>query len=190
MTHSQKTPHAAIFNKTSGRPAVGVAIVEECEGVANLLRETVEKRLKHYHPAISVSPNGAVGLEVIKGLLKPEHPPGEERPIDLKLIICDGWMPQKDGLQMLRELKAFADENEIKLPKIVIFTADPDMGQQAVKEGVADTWLAKPTQHEGILQVIDSALPLRGVSPREAFAKRKLPRALTNGVSDDTVIER
>tara|TARA_Y100000590_G_C15093787_1_gene778558 strand:+ start:108 stop:482 length:375 start_codon:yes stop_codon:yes gene_type:complete len=93
---------------------------------------------------VLISKNGVEGIQMIK-----DNP-------DLKLAIVDFYMPQMDGMEMIRKL---TDDN-IKKPPIMFVTTEvsPNIREEGDKLGI-EFWMLKPIIddffYDTVINIID-----------------------------------
>ncbi|GHA44893.1 sigma-54-dependent Fis family transcriptional regulator [Salinimicrobium marinum] len=104
-----------------------------------------------------------------------------------EIIISDVRLPDKEGLEILREVKSKEPQSEVIM---MTSYAEIKMAVNAMKEGAFD-YIAKPFNPEVILQTINSALSNAGSSGEKPERKKtsnsnNVPQANTfiKGVSD------
>lgn len=104
-----------------------------------------------------------------------------------EIIISDVRLPDKEGLEILREVKSREPQSEVIM---MTSYAEIKMAVNAMKEGAFD-YIAKPFNPEVILQTIHSALSNAGASEAKPDRKKQsdtknVPQANTfiKGVSD------
>ena len=68
------------------------------------------------------------------------------------LILLDLNMPRKDGREALREIKAHAELRRI--PVVVLTTSRADTDIQAIYELGANSFISKPVQFEGLVNLM------------------------------------
>jgi two-component system, sensor histidine kinase and response regulator len=92
---------------------------------------------------VLVADNGMDGLEKAHAVLP-------------DLIICDIWMPEMNGLDVLRELK---DDASTRDTAVIIITGirDEQLIQQLMDEG-ANAYLSKPFSRDELLATIAKVL--------------------------------
>jgi two-component system chemotaxis response regulator CheY len=74
-----------------------------------------------------------------------------------QLIISDLNMPEMDGLEFIRQLRALAGS---RLTPVLMLTTESDSAKKQLgKSAGATGWLVKPFQPEQLLQVIARVLP-------------------------------
>lgn len=115
-----------------------VLIVDDAAFMRMMLKDILTK---NGYEVIGEAPNGAKAVEIYK-LEKPD------------VVTMDITMPEKDGIQAVKEIKAF-DPNA----KIIMCSA---MGQQAmvmeaIKSGARD-FIVKPFQPERVLEALKKVL--------------------------------
>jgi DNA-binding response OmpR family regulator len=71
------------------------------------------------------------------------------------LIILDLWLPDMDGAEVSRRLKA--DDNLRNIP-IILFTASAEMIEDRVKECNANDYLLKPFEYQELLDKVAKRL--------------------------------
>ncbi len=77
---------------------------------------------------------------------------------DLKMIVCDVHMPNMDGLEMLRNVKA--DESSRALPVLMLTSeVSPSVVQEA-RAGGACGWIVKPFKPDMLLACVRKLAPL------------------------------
>jgi DNA-binding NtrC family response regulator len=110
-----------------------------------------------YH--IEASPNGRAGLDRVK-----------QGGVDL--VVSDVRMPDLDGLDMLREIKAAEPA-----PHVVIITAFGTIEQatRAIKLGAYD-YITKPFEMDDLLHLVDRALDERGLRQEVARLRREVEK--------------
>ena len=106
------------------------------------VRETIAYILKAEGYEVRTATNGREGVDVIRSL----HP---------KVAMVDGMMPEMDGFEVARQLRADPD---LAGMTIIMLTA---MGQgidreRAIDAGV-DHFLTKPFDHEQALSLLEAA---------------------------------
>lgn len=90
--------------------------------------------------------NGLLVMEYLKKLrLRNQHYP--------TLIILDLNMPQKDGREVLQEIKE--DEVYKKIPVIVFTTSSNELVIDKCYEAGANTYIIKPLSFDKLLQVVE-----------------------------------
>src|SRR5262249_29372747 len=101
-------------------------------------------------------PDGRAGVERVR-----------EGGVDL--VVSDVRMPELDGLDMLREIKAVHPS-----PHVITVTAfgSIDTAKRALKLGAYD-YITKPFETEELLTVIDKALDERGLRDEVARLRRQ-----------------
>ena len=97
------------------------------------VRRFFERTLAHLHYGVDVAPSGNVGIALYK-----EHP--------YDVVLLDLKMPEMDGLDVLKHLKAF-DEDVAVI--VVTGYGTVDSAVQAMKAGAQD-FLAKPVDLEAL----------------------------------------
>lgn len=107
-------------------------------------RVVISKTLEQRNFKIFEANDGLEGLQAVKDL-EPD------------LIICDIFMPNMDGLQMLEELAKDPDTSEIPF---IFLTADDkdDSMKKAARLGVSN-YLVKPFTPTELLDSIDMLVP-------------------------------
>jgi DNA-binding NtrC family response regulator len=110
-----------------------------------------------YH--LEAAPNGRAGLDRVK-----------QGGIDL--VVSDVRMPDLDGLDMLREIKATEPA-----PHVVIITAFGTIEQatRAIKLGAYD-YITKPFEMDDLLHLVDRALDERGLRQEVARLRREVEK--------------
>ena len=116
---------------TSGK----ILIVEDNES----LRELLKSGLREYY-AITEARNGIEALEKVQEL-KPD------------LVITDLMMPEMDGLNFCKQMKADADLHDI--PIILITAKSSENGRLEGLEAGADAYIAKPFGFEELLRKVE-----------------------------------
>jgi DNA-binding NtrC family response regulator len=108
---------------------------------------------------IEASPNGRAGLDRVK-----------QGGIDL--VVTDVRMPDLDGLDMLREIKA-----SDRAPHVVVITAFGTIEQatRAIKLGAYD-YITKPFEMDDLLHLVDRALDERGLRQEVARLRREVEK--------------
>jgi len=131
-----------------------ILIVEDDVAFATMLKTFFEKRDYKVEAAFSAT-------EAFKKLsLQP-----------FNVILTDVRLPDKDGLEILKEVKA-----NYKGVQVIIMTnyAEINMAVKAMKNGAFD-YVSKPFQPESILQTIENALSQNSVvSEKESSAKSEV----------------
>jgi len=93
---------------------------------------------------VLISKNGVEGIQMIK-----DNP-------DLKLAIVDFYMPQMDGMEMIRKLT----DDKIKKPPIMFVTTEvsPNIREEGDKLGI-EFWMLKPIIddffYDTVINIID-----------------------------------
>ncbi len=96
----------------------------------------------------------------------------EESP---ELLILDVWLPDKDGLEILKELK----KKQPALPVIVISGhGTVEMAVQAIKLGAFD-FLEKPLSYDRVVVTVANALRFRALEEENIRLRAKLARGLS-----------
>ena len=74
------------------------------------------------------------------------------------IILCDMWMPEKDGYEVLLKLKGFKETSKIPF---VFFSANTD--PKAITKGMemgATNYICKPFSEKKLLKIIEKSLIL------------------------------
>ena len=93
---------------------------------------------------VLISKNGVEGIQMIK-----DNP-------DLKLAIVDFYMPQMDGMEMIRKLT----DDDVKKPPIMFVTTEvsPNIREEGDKLGI-EFWMLKPIIddffYDTVINIID-----------------------------------
>ncbi len=96
----------------------------------------------------------------------------EESP---ELLILDVWLPDKDGLEILKDLK----KKQPALPVIVISGhGTVEMAVQAIKLGAFD-FLEKPLSYDRVMVTVANALRFRALEEENIRLRAKLTRGLS-----------
>ena len=110
-------------------------------------RLLLQELLKSYGPS-HVAVNGKEAVEAVRATLEAVEP--------YDLICLDIMMPEMDGQQALKEIRALEEARGIFLPdgaKIVMTTALGDMKSVfAAYSGLCDAYLTKPIQKAKLLE--------------------------------------
>ena len=89
------------------------------------------------------APNGRIGIAVAR----------HERPA---LILCDGVMPELDGMSTLEEIRE--DDELSDIPFIFVSGNEVDGSRERAGDLRADSYLSKPFRKEELLAAITDAL--------------------------------
>lgn len=116
-----------------------------------LLRRTLYDMLSREGYAVQEAPDGRAGLQQWRN-----HP--------ADLVLIDIFMPVKDGIEVVREMKRLAPQT-----KLVVMTGGGehqfmDMAPAAVILG-ADRWIQKPFSRQDLLALIRPLLQERELFP-------------------------
>ncbi len=105
-----------------------------------------------------------------------------ERP---ELVLLDVWMPEVDGIELLRRLQEEPDR-----PQVIMISGHGNIetAVQATKLGAFD-FIEKPFSIDALLSVVNRALEHRAARAEGGTAPDATPRAATNG-NARTVAER
>ncbi len=130
-----------------------ILLVEDKESMAQMLKETLES--EGYRAVIARD-----GLEGIK-LIKEHH---------YDLVVSDLKLPKKDGIEVLRALKA-----ETPLTPVIVMTAfgTVDTAVAAMKEGAFD-FITKPFDTDHLLLLIRRALDTRRLQTENMLLRDEL----------------
>jgi DNA-binding response OmpR family regulator len=94
---------------------------------------------------VETAENGRVGFERLQQMA------------DLPdIVICDLWMPDWDGFEMLKALRGHPAT--VSLPVIVLTAHDDEVSQTKAKELGADDYVTKPFKIAELLQVVAGVL--------------------------------
>jgi DNA-binding NtrC family response regulator len=106
---------------------------------------------------VSTAPSGAAALQVLR-----------EQPVSL--VLLDMRMPQLNGLELLKQIKAEAFE-----PDVIMVTASKELATavEAMKAGAID-YLTKPFEAKELLVVIEKALEKRALVKENLYLKETL----------------
>lgn len=119
-----------------------VLLVDDEADVRDLLA-TVLERASH---AVTCAEDGQAALEVLA-----------QGPVDV--IVCDIWMPNVDGLSLLKQLKS----NNPAARVVVISGGGPgqslELSTTIAETYGADEVLIKPFRNERIVEAVDACLP-------------------------------
>ncbi|HYT56529.1 MAG TPA: UDP-3-O-acyl-N-acetylglucosamine deacetylase [Verrucomicrobiae bacterium] len=144
-----------------------ILIVDDEDGV----RESVREVLSDEGYRVVDTADGARVLEIIE----------EERP---ELVLLDIWMPQVDGIGLLKEIKRHEPEINVVM---VSGHGNIHTAVTATKFGAFD-FIEKPVSLEGLLLTVQRALgelPAVGAQKKDGGGTRKLrtPKSASKGVS-------
>jgi two-component system nitrogen regulation response regulator NtrX len=117
-----------------------ILVIDDESGIRTVLRDVLED--EGYQ--VSLAEDGLQALESLK-----------EHAIDL--VLLDVWLPQKGGIDVLREIKESWPETEVV---VISGHANISMAVQAVKIGAFD-FLEKPLSLEKTITVVQNALKLK-----------------------------
>jgi UDP-3-O-[3-hydroxymyristoyl] N-acetylglucosamine deacetylase len=132
-----------------------ILVVDDEDGV----RESVREVLSDEGYRVVDTADGARVLDIIK----------EERP---ELVLLDIWMPQVDGIGLLKEIKSHEPEINVVM---VSGHGNIHTAVTATKFGAFD-FIEKPVSLDGLLLTVQRALgelPLVGVQDKSELAARK-----------------
>jgi DNA-binding NtrC family response regulator len=134
-----------------------VLLVDDDPGVLFTLSEVIEARGHRYVAASSAAQALAHTGEV-------------------DVVVTDFAMPERDGIELLRELH----ERDPALP-IILLTAHGSerVAVQAMKDGAYD-YLSKPFDNEEMLLVVERAMEARLLRARTPSTPSKSPRAFAS----------
>ena len=118
---------------------ISVLVVEDEEHIRNIL----EYNLKLDGFEVSVAENGSKGIELARQKIP-------------DVILLDWMMPEKDGLEVLSELKNEKQTENIPVFMLTAKAMTKDVGQ-ALLEG-ADEYIAKPFDPAELGQIVRSKL--------------------------------
>ena len=125
-----------------------ILVIDDETGIRNVLRDILED--EGYQ--VALAEDGFKGLEIL-----------ENKNIDL--VFLDVWLPNKGGIDVLKEIK----EHYPEIETIVISGhASISLAVQAVKMGAFD-YLVKPVKDKKMLSTIEKALADKPIE------KRKIP---------------
>jgi len=147
-----------------------ILVVDDDRSVREVLRELLD--IAGYQ--VASAEDGEEALEKIRA-----------EPFDL--VLLDVWMPKKDGLEVLAELRALAPRpgsGQAPAPRVVVLTADdaPRTVLQAVRDQ-AYQYVSKPFDTKALLDVIARVLaapsepPIEVVSARPTWVELLVPCA-------------
>ncbi|MBU0573200.1 MAG: response regulator [Candidatus Margulisiibacteriota bacterium] len=105
--------------------------------------EVLRIRMKNWGYTCDSAPNGAVALEKIS----------KEKP---DLIILDVMMPDMDGFEVLKRLKANDIDSKIPVIMLSVAASIPEI-EKGIKAG-ASAYLAKPYEANELLRTIKKVL--------------------------------
>jgi DNA-binding NtrC family response regulator len=140
----------------AARQALTLLVVEDDAAMRELLIEALVD--EGYR--VLASPDGRAGVERV-------------RQGGIDLVISDVRMPELDGLDMLREIKAVHPS-----PHVITVTAfgSIETAKRALKLGAYD-YITKPFEMDELLTIVDKALEDRGLRSEVARLRREVERA-------------
>ncbi len=128
-------------------------------------REILEKILTQRGYAVDVAEDGATALTKLESTLP-------------DVIVADLHMPQMDGLELMRSVKA----RNRTLPVIVVTSStDLDAAISAMREGASD-YLTKPVNIDALLVAIERALETRDLRMEAENLRRHIRERDTEGL--------
>lgn len=116
-----------------------ILIIEDDYEVTENLRETLE--LEHFEVYSAI--NGQIGIDMATEIIP-------------DLIICDITMPEKDGYQVLTELRA--NQPTFSIPLIFLTAKTEKSDQRHGMELGADDFITKPFESKEILAAVETRL--------------------------------
>jgi len=124
--------------------AIDILLAEDSESDAMLTREALRegKVLNRLHVVYD-------GVEAMQFLRR--EPPFEDAPTP-DLVLLDIHMPRKDGVEVLREVKA--DPRLKRIPVVVLTTSDDPEEVQRAYDIHANCYITKPVDLDQFLHVI------------------------------------
>ncbi len=114
-------------------------IVAEDSSVVRTLLTALLNRIERLE-IIGVAPDGAVALQLIRGL-KPD------------VVILDIEMPNMSGLEVLKEIRKDEDDSTV----VIIFTADEAYRDECLLNG-ANYFLDKVTEFKLLIDILENDL--------------------------------
>jgi two-component system, chemotaxis family, chemotaxis protein CheY len=115
---------------------------------SSAMRAFLKMILKTAGFEVSEARNGKEGLQALGATTLPQ------------LVLLDWNMPEMDGLEMLRQLRADARCNQVK---VMMVTTETEMGEMSRALGTgADEYVMKPFTREVILDKLE----LLGLAPK------------------------
>ena len=130
--------------RPAGSRAASLLVVDDNETNRDLLSRSLERQ----GSSVQVAENGMQALDMV-------------RSEDFDLVLLDVLMPEMDGLEVLRELKA--DESSRDVPVIVLSSLDDTDGVERSFELGADDYIPKPFD-SGLLRIRITASLKKGAS--------------------------
>ena len=131
--------------KIIGKP-VEILIVEDNEGDVGLIEEVFEEaKIKNI---LHVAQDGEEAMLYLRGEGKFS---GSPRP---NIIILDLNLPNKDGREVLREIKE--DENLHNIPVIVLTTSNAEKDTLGAYGLHANAYITKPLDFDQFIKVVES----------------------------------
>ena len=139
-----------------GPPAAHILVVEDDAAMRELLRETLDEEGHE----VEVAAGGRAGIERV-------------RRGGIDLVVSDVKMPDLDGLDMLREIKAVEPS-----PHVITITAfgSIDTAIRAVKLGAFD-YITKPFEIDQLLLAVQKALSERALRSEVVRLRDEVNRA-------------
>src|ERR1700748_1413136 len=103
------------------------------------------------------------------------------RDVNYDVMLLDIWLPDRDGLEVLSEIKSLETENK---PDVIIISGHGtiETAVRATKLGAFD-FLEKPLSLERTLIVVKNALDAKRLRSENRDLKRQLPKAVIVGES-------
>jgi DNA-binding NtrC family response regulator len=143
-------------NRRGASGRAGILVVEDDAAMREMLREALED--EGY--AVETAPDGRAGVERV-------------RRGGIDLVISDVKMPDLDGLDMLREIKAISPS-----PTVITVTAfgSIDTAIRAVKLGAFD-YITKPFEVDQLILSVDKALAERELRSEVARLRDEVSRS-------------
>ncbi len=118
-------------------PPFSVVLIEDDEGHANLIQRNLQRAGVH-NPIVRLS-DGAQALNYFLGTGK------AARMADLSVIVLDLNLPDIDGFEILRRLKA--DESTHHIPVVVLTTTDHPADIDRCYALGCNVFMTKPVSH-------------------------------------------
>ncbi len=120
-------------------------------------RTIVLEQLSNWGIDVELAEDGPRALERIEQSLSKKQP--------YAIVLLDMHMPEMDGLELARRIRAMADMRETPLLMLTSWTARTQ--RQAAMDTGIDRVLTKPVRQVHLFQAVSQLLAPRGVRPRE-----------------------
>lgn len=126
------------------RPMAKILVVDDNAAVARIMARLLESRGHH----ASVASDGPAALAAVR----------DRRP---DLVVLDMMMPEMDGLEVMRRIRAEWNDPDAPAPPIIVFSAvdNPKVVSAAMQAGARDYWVKASFKFEEMPQRLAQHLP-------------------------------